>query len=142
MDGILYVRHAYKGETIKSAIVVPNALVKEVLQQGHGTLFSGHEGQLKTRYRITQQYWWPKLEEDIAEFLKSCEKCQARRKDDHPKPTLLTPLPQCTEPNQRIHADLFGGLKTSVNNKKYVLCMTDAFTKYVELVAIPKLLIF
>jgi hypothetical protein len=43
----------------------------------------------------------------------------------------------CTEPNQRIHADLFGALTTSEKNKKYILCKTDAFSKYVELVAIP-----
>ena len=36
----------------------------------------------------------------------------------------------------RMHADLHGPLKTSGNNKKYILVMTDAFTKYVILVAI------
>jgi len=42
-----------------------------------------------------------------------------------------------TEPNQRVHADLFGPLKCEDGSKKYVLCMTDAFSKMVELVAIP-----
>ncbi len=51
-------------------------------------------------------------------------------------PELLSPLPQCTEPNQRIHADLFGPLKTTSGDKKFILCLTDAFTKYVELVTI------
>jgi transposase InsO family protein len=50
---------------------------------------------------------------------------------------LLSPLPQCTEPNQRVHADLFGPLKTSDGDKKFILCITDAFTKYVELVVLP-----
>jgi hypothetical protein len=52
-------------------------------------------------------------------------------------PELLSPLPQCTEPNQRIHADLFGPLKTTSGDKKFILCLTDAFTKYVVLVTIP-----
>jgi len=39
-------------------------------------------------------------------------------------------------PNQRIHADLFGPLKTSEHGKKFILVLTDAFTRYVELVAI------
>ena len=42
-----------------------------------------------------------------------------------------------TEPNMRIHCDLYGPLRTSGNSKKYILAMTDAFTKYVELVALP-----
>jgi hypothetical protein len=39
------------------------------------------------------------------------------------------------ESNQYVHADLFAPLKTS-GDKKF-LCLTDAFTKYVELVIIP-----
>ena len=40
-------------------------------------------------------------------------------------------------PNQRIQMDLFGPLKTSQSGKKYIMVVTDAFTKYVKLVAIP-----
>jgi hypothetical protein len=36
-----------------------------------------------------------------------------------------------------VHADLFGPLKTLDKGKKFILCITDAFTKYVELVALP-----
>jgi len=45
------------------------------------------------------------------------------------------PLP--TEPGQWVHADLFGPLKTSDKGKKFILCIMDAFTKYVELVTLP-----
>jgi len=48
----------------------------------------------------------------------------------------LQPLPLLSEPNQRIHADLFGPLKTSEHGKKFILVLTNAFTHYVELVAI------
>jgi hypothetical protein len=36
-----------------------------------------------------------------------------------------------------IHVDLFGPLKMSDSGKKFILCMTDALTKYVELVPLP-----
>jgi hypothetical protein len=49
----------------------------------------------------------------------------------------LSTLPQPTEPNQRVHADLFGPLKTTDSGKKFILCMTDALTKYVKLVPLP-----
>jgi hypothetical protein len=73
----------------------------------------------------------------ISDFIKTCDQCQKNRTDVHLKPDLLTPLPNCTELNRRIHADLFGALVTSQRNKKYILCMTNAYTKYVELVALP-----
>jgi len=75
------------------------------------------------------------MDADIAEHIKACQRCQ-KRKYDRPQPTLLSPLPQCTEPNQWVDIDLFGPLKTSGHGKKMVLCMTDTFTKYVELVAL------
>ena len=77
------------------------------------------------------------MDADIAAHLKSCHKCQLRRRDDRPPPALLSPLPLPTEPGQRVHADLFGPLKTSDKGKKFILCITDAFTKYVELAALP-----
>jgi hypothetical protein len=36
-----------------------------------------------------------------------------------------------------VHADLFGPLRTFDNGKKFILCITDAFTKYIELVPLP-----
>jgi IS30 family transposase len=76
------------------------------------------------------------MDKDIIEHLKTCDKCQVT-KTSKVIPELLSPLPQCTEPNQRIHANLFGPLKTTSGDKKFILCLTDAFTKYVELVTIP-----
>ncbi len=84
-----------------------------------------------------QCFYWPGMDSNIASHLKSCHRCQLRRRDDRPTPTLLSPLPLPTEPGQRVHADLFGPLKTSDKGKKFILCVTDAFTKYVELVALP-----
>jgi len=59
------------------------------------------------------------------------------RKKSTAKPTPLQPLPTVDQPNQRIHIDLFGPLKTSAHGNKMVLVMTDAFTKYAEAIAIP-----
>jgi hypothetical protein len=42
----------------------------------------------------------------------------------------LKPPPIPDRPNLRIHADLFGPMITAKGNKKFVLCITEAFTKY------------
>jgi hypothetical protein len=77
------------------------------------------------------------MDTDIATHLKACHRCQIRGTDDHLLPALLSSLPQPRELNQRVHADLFGPLKMSDSGKKFILCMTDALTKYVELVPLP-----
>jgi hypothetical protein len=118
-------------------VLLPEVLVPVVLQEAHGQLLTGHDGVYKTKQRILQSYFWPSMDKDINSHLQKCQRCQFRRTDHPLPPQLLSPLPQCSEPNQRVHSDLFGPLKISEKGKKYILCITDAFTKYVELVALP-----
>ena len=91
--------------------------------EAHGELLTGHDGIYKTKERLMQCFYWPGMDADVATHLKSCHRCQMRRKDDRPPPTLLSPLPLPTEPGQRVHADLFGPLKTSDKGKKFILCI-------------------
>jgi len=114
---------------------VPEVLKEALVKEAHGQLLTGTNGISKTKERLKESYFWPNMDTDISEHIKACQRCQ-KRKDDRPQPTLLSPLPQCTAPNQRVHVDLFGPLKTFGRSKKMVLCMTDAFTKYVELTAL------
>ena len=125
------------GEAHKVVIFLPQALVNDVLTDAHDHKFSGHEGTFKTKERLLNCYYWPGMDKDIQQYIAGCHKCQIRKRNYHTPPSLLDNLPFCSEPNQRIHVDLFGPLKTSENGKKYILTITDAFTKYAELVAIP-----
>ena len=136
-DDLVWRRVKRPYEPSRVVIFLPESLTEEAMKEAHGQLLSGHDGIFKTKERLFQCYYWPGMDADIARHLQHCHKCQLRRKDDRPGPVLVTSLPQASEPNQRMHADLFGPLKTSGNHKKYVLGMTDAFTKYVELVALP-----
>ncbi len=52
------------------------------------------------------------------------------------KPPLLQPLPIPDRPNIRIHADLFGPMLAAGQQHKYILCITDAFTKYAMVTAV------
>ena len=121
----------------RNVLILPLVLADELIHDSHSSLLSGHEGITRTKERILQSYFWPNMEDKIGQHVTSCERCQARRTTDRPRPPLLTPMPQCTALNQRIHIDLMGGLRTSSQGKNYVLCMTDAFTKYAEICAIP-----
>jgi len=136
-DGLIWRRIKRQFEPSRVVLFLPATLVSQALSEAHGELLTGHDGIYKTKERLMQCFYWPGMDADIASHLKSCHKCQLRRRDDRPPPTLLSPLPLPTEPGQRVHADLFGPLKTSDKGKKFILCVTDAFTKYVELVALP-----
>ena len=74
------------------------------------------------------------MDKDINHHIQTCHKCQVRKKHNPAGPALLSPLQQCID--QGIHADLFRPLRVSGQAKEFILCMTDAFPKYFELVAL------
>jgi hypothetical protein len=69
------------------------------------------------------------LFKDIKTHVQTCLPCQQRKRTTI-KPTPLQPLPVPERPNWKIKADLFEPMLTADSNKKFVLCITDAFTKY------------
>ncbi len=103
----------------RSVLLVPQHLIPDILHEAHGHFLAGHFGISKTKEQLLQSYYWPNMESDISEHLRRCNKCQTA-KSGRTAPELLSPLPQCTEPNQRVHADLFGPLKTSEGDKKFI----------------------
>ena len=122
-------------ERQRTALFLPLKFRKRAMCEAHGSLLTGHDAVGKTYIRITDSYYWPGIKTDIQKHINSCLQCQLR-KNVKAKPVHLHPLPIVDQPNQRVHVDLFGPLKTSANNKKYILCITDAFTKHAEVVAI------
>jgi hypothetical protein len=132
--------------------ILPAVFHADILNAVHSCEgFGGHEGQTKTLDRLLQHYWWPGVADDVIHHCESCEQCQRNDRSKDKKNTYMTPIPAPTGPMQRMHADLHGPIRASLegpasvaagatNKKKtvknYILIMTDAYTKLTELVAI------
>ena len=113
----------------------PTKIRRTIVETAHLTLEAGHGGKERTTNRIKLAYWWPGITTDVEKFVQNCPICQ-RAKSPLPKPAPLQSMPVPLGPNNRVHIDLMGPLRTSDNGNKFVMVMTDAFTKWVELVAI------
>jgi hypothetical protein len=131
-DGLIWRRRTSHDYPKRNVIVLPQSLKQDVIEAAHGNVFAGHGGIPKTQDRIEQSYFWPSMTKDIAKHIEECTTCQHRRQQHHQKDKILSPLPICTQPNQRVHVDLISPLKTE-KGKKMVICITDAFTKYAEI---------
>jgi len=118
-----------------TALWLPKIYRKKAICDVHGTILSGHDALKETDLCLTNAYVWLNMKKDIQAHIDSCLKCQVWKKSTA-KPTLLQSLPTVDQPNQRIHIDLFGPLKTLGQGNKMVLVMTNAFTKYREAIVI------
>ena len=132
-NGILF----YQKPGGNPAIFAPTAFRAQIIQAAHNSLLGGHMGIFKSFKRITQNYYWPNMIKDITDHIKQCHSCQTTRPYNHPPKQPLRPLPQPVNINHRIHVDLFGPLAVTEKQNKFICVITDAFSKYAEIVAIP-----
>jgi transposase InsO family protein len=119
----------------RTALYLPARYRKEAMCEAHDSILRGHNAAHKTYLKISTSYFWKKMRQDIERHQSFCLRCQQRKKSMNKK-TPLAPLPIPDRPNLRIHDDLFGPMLTADSNKKFVLCITDAFTKYAVVTAI------
>jgi hypothetical protein len=136
-DGVLH-RKFYKQNLSTShlQVIVPQAMKKEVLEQMHDSIMAGHLGEKKTRNKIQQQFYWFDLRADVTIYIKQCDTC-AMIKGPVKKPK--APLGNMTTgaPWDRLSVDIMGPLPESSRGNKYIMVVTDYFTKWVEIFAIP-----
>src|SRR4051812_13686226 len=75
-EGILYRK---QGATLLPVIQEGKTL--EFIQTAHDASLSGHMGQKNTYFRLQDAVWWPGMQDDITEYVRSCDVCQKQKKD-------------------------------------------------------------
>ncbi|XP_040278175.1 uncharacterized protein LOC120993770, partial [Bufo bufo] len=120
--------------------VVPRKYRQELLRIGHDVPLAGHLGIRKTGYRITQNFFWPGVSDDVRAYCQTCEVCQhIGKKGDHPKAKLVS-MPIIEEPFTRVAMDIIGPLaQPSRSGKRYILTIVDYATRYPEAVALSNI---
>jgi hypothetical protein len=74
--------------------VVPNdsEIWLAILAENYTSKVAGHFGQHKTYERMTPNYYWSKREDDVRDYVKSCDICKRDKASRHKKYGLLQPL--------------------------------------------------
>lgn len=97
----------------------------------------GHLGRDKVLSQVSARYYWRSISADVINFIQCCDVCQrVKRKFD--KPALsLHPVPVQRGAWQQIGIDLIGPLPLTQAGNKYIMTVTDYFSKWPEAKAIP-----
>ena len=112
-------------------LALPKALRLEALKAYHDSETGGaHFGVEKVMAAVKQKYHWPKMHQNIYDYIQSCERCQRTKTDQHIRPPPQTPMP-IDGPFERWHMDFLKLSKTKDGNQ-YLLLVVDSFTRWVE----------
>lgn len=115
---------SYSGNIIirQSQVVIPKSLRTRVLDLGH----EGHPGEGMMKRRLRAKCWWPKLDEDVKKYVKTCKSCALVANPSRPEPMTRRQLPMA--PWVDVAIDFLGPLPT----KEYVLVIIDYYSRYLE----------
>ena len=134
-DGILckkYIRA--DGTGADYLYIVPVSLRKEIFKHLHEYTTGGHLGRRKTYEKFKKRFYWCNMHQDVSYWCRICTTCGSRKL---PPRKAKGPMRQYNVgcPMERIAIDLTGPYPISKKGHKYLMVVSDYFTKWVD--AIP-----
>ncbi|XP_045206353.2 uncharacterized protein LOC123558545 [Mercenaria mercenaria] len=133
--GMLYRKFANNDGSITWQLVVPKRRQDEVMHYSHDIPSAAHLGSDKTLNKVRQSFYWPGVTESVKKFCQLCDTCTAHKLS---KEKTKAPLGQYIvgEPMERVVMDILGPLPQTNNGNRFILVISDWFTKWVECVPI------
>ncbi|MBW0547796.1 hypothetical protein O181_087511 [Austropuccinia psidii MF-1] len=126
MDSIIY--HRTKHTCVMK--VVDRSLINIVLKECHDSPFSGHLSEDRTRETVKTCIWWPMWQTDVAEYCKSCYRCQKAKKSTGKRLGNMIKIQEPGRPWEIVHMDWVTGLPPG-SDRSYNACLVivDTFIK-------------
>ncbi|KAI4885608.1 hypothetical protein NFI96_023817 [Prochilodus magdalenae] len=125
-DGILYrVSKDPLSKHSRYQYILPQSLRDKALSGIHD--LAGHQGRTRTLQLARRRFYWPRMEQDIQEYVKCCKRCILAKT---PEPSARAPLEsiQTSAPMELVCLD-FWCAEDSKQRSVDVLVVTDHFTK-------------
>lgn len=115
-----------------SQILLPQELQQRVLQLAHDVPSAGHLGAERTVKRVAESYFWYNMRKTVKSYCKSCTSCLVHKSKTTRSQEGRGVVPVQGKPFAQWAADILE-LPRTADGHRYVLVMTDIFTKMVEL---------
>jgi transposase InsO family protein len=106
-----------------------------ILQECHDVPLGGHVGSQKTIANVTRRFIWPKLHEQVREYVSTCVSCQLNKPSTQLPIGLLQPLPIPEGPWQTVTMDLITALPRTKAGHDAIVVFVCKLTKWAIYVA-------
>ena len=125
----------YLGDSDRLYIPADGPLRTRLLQECHDVPTAGHLGKDKTLEQVKRRFYWPRMDADVLQYVRTCDACQRSKPSQQATAGLLQPLPIPDHPWQQVTMDLITSLPQSRAGHDAIVVFVDKLSKMVHLVA-------
>lgn len=127
-DGLIY----YKD----GRLLIPNdaALHLRIIHECHDVPTAGHLGKDKTLEQIKRRFYWSGMDNEIIQYVLSCDSCQRNKPSTQSTPGLLQPLPIPSRPWQVVSMDFIVSLPRTTKGYDAILVVVCKFSRMVHFI--------
>lgn len=111
--------------------VVPLSERADVISKFHDSVTGAHLGFQKTWQKLQSFYYWPKMQQDVGRYVRSCDACKASKAPNTKMMPTMGKLKPARVPWELISIDFVGPLPRSKEGNTVLLVIVDWVTKYV-----------
>ena len=113
--------------------------VNELLAELHEGVCGNHVGERSLAHQaMTQGFWWPKMWNDAAEYVRKYERCQKHAHLIHQPTGHLNPI-SSPWPFAQWGLDILGPFPRAIGNRRFILIAVDYFIKWAEAEALANI---
>ena len=121
-----------------TVIYLPSSLVRPLLLALHNDpLIGSHFSTERMLHKIRSHFWWPNMKSSIDTHVRSCLSCAQHNFTRHKPHGHLSPIPPPPGPFELIGMDYCGPFQMTPRENRYVLVITDYYSRYVTAVPLP-----
>ncbi|GFV58396.1 hypothetical protein TNCV_1657581 [Trichonephila clavipes] len=115
-------------------VYISQPLRSEIMREFHDKTIAGHLGRFKTYHKIRDVCCFLYIRKSIEQYVSTCNMCKLNNyKNALPDGRLISIV--TNYPNKIVTLDLLG---SRVRRKRYVLVITDHFSKWTEIIPLKK----
>ncbi|TYK05214.1 reverse transcriptase [Cucumis melo var. makuwa] len=119
-------------------LCVPNIseLKNAILEEAHSSAYATHPGSTKMYITFKKTYWWPRMKQEIAEYVDRCLICQQVKPVRQRPGGFLNPLPVPEWKWEHITMDFLFGLPRTSSGHDGIWVIVDRLTKTTRFIPI------
>jgi hypothetical protein len=113
-------------------IPAADSIKAALLREAHDSAVGGHVGITKTQELVSRSYYWPKMAQDVKEYVNSCPTCLAIKARNDSPAGLLHSIPHPPRRWQQISMDLITSLPRTASGLDAIFVVVDKCSKMIH----------